>query len=286
MLNSQENPLHLESPLVQLARSKEEASFMKQLSKDRKDLELDLLAPNTAISHTRAWPKNPYGGLISNKDGCINPLKLQKSLLDALEQNNVPKISEKVIGLEKISTTKKRQWKINLSNGKSYNKEIIVLCTAVGTEALLQPLGHSLPITPVLGQVLDLKLKEDGQNWAQWPAVLISEKTNLIPYGSNRLILGATLEPGTCASHQALKQIQNLNDNAPDWLKNASVLTSWSGLRARPSNTYAPILKKLEPGLIIATGHYRNGILLAPASAEWIEKEVIKEEEQCLSTAI
>ena len=31
-----------------------------------------------------------------------------------------------------------------------------------------------------------------------------------------------------------------------------------------------PLIKELEPGLLINTGHYRNGILLAPACAEWI----------------
>ncbi len=278
ILNSHENPLSLDGPLVQVASSLEEASFMKELTKNRKDLGLDFIAPDAAISQARSWPNNLYGGLLSNNDGRINPLQLQKCLISALEKKQVSKINEKVIGLEKISTTQKRQWKIYLSNGKSYKKEIIVLCTALGTEALLKPLGHSLPITPVLGQVIDLELKEDGHNWEHWPAVLISQKTNLIPYARNRLILGATVEPGTDANHQALKHMQNLYDNAPDWLKNASVLNSWSGLRARPSNTFAPVLKKLEPGLIISTGHYRNGILLAPASAEWVEKEITKEE--------
>ena len=60
----------------------------------------------------------------------------------------------------------------------------------------------------------------------------------------------------------------------------ASIDDRWTGLRGKPINRTAPILKTLEPGLIIATGHYRNGILLAPASAEWVVKEVIKEENQ------
>ena len=34
------------------------------------------------------------------------------------------------------------------------------------------------------------------------------------------------------------------------------------------------ILKKLEQGLLINTGHYRNGILLAPACAEWIGDQI------------
>ena len=53
MLNSQETPLSLDRPLVQLASSPAEASFMKELTKNRKDLGLDLLTPNSTINYTR-----------------------------------------------------------------------------------------------------------------------------------------------------------------------------------------------------------------------------------------
>jgi glycine/D-amino acid oxidase-like deaminating enzyme len=36
----------------------------------------------------------------------------------------------------------------------------------------------------------------------------------------------------------------------------------------------APLLEHLAPGLLLATGHYRNGVLLAPASAEWVVEQV------------
>ena len=48
----------------------------------------------------------------------------------------------------------------------------------------------------------------------------------------------------------------------------------WHGLRARPSGRPAPLLEVLEPGLILATGHYRNGVLLAPATAEWVSEQI------------
>jgi len=35
-------------------------------------------------------------------------------------------------------------------------------------------------------------------------------------------------------------------------------------------NEPAPLLKQLETGLLINAGHYRNGVLLAPACAEWV----------------
>ena len=66
----------------------------------------------------------------------------------------------------------------------------------------------------------------------------------------------------------------NLKNTAPKWMTNARVKHEWSGIRARPINEPAPLLKQLEPGLLINTGHYRNGVLLAPACAEWIGLEI------------
>ena len=62
----------------------------------------------------------------------------------------------------------------------------------------------------------------------------------------------------------------NLKNGSPQWMIDAKVCHEWSGIRARPTNEAAPLLKQLEPGLLINTGHYRNGVLLAPACAEWI----------------
>ena len=36
----------------------------------------------------------------------------------------------------------------------------------------------------------------------------------------------------------------------------------------------APLLEELEPGLILASGHYRNGVLLTPGTAEWVAAEL------------
>ena len=61
-----------------------------------------------------------------------------------------------------------------------------------------------------------------------------------------------------------------INNTAPEWITKAKISHEWRGFRARPSNEPSPLLKELEPGLFINTGHYRNGILLAPSCAEWI----------------
>ena len=52
-------------------------------------------------------------------------------------------------------------------------------------------------------------------------------------------------------------------------LADAIVLGTWWGLRPRPEGQSAPIIGKLQgfDNVLLATGHYRNGVLLAPATA-------------------
>ena len=131
-------------------------------------------------------------------------------------------------------------------------------------------------MAPVLGQVLELQLNTPPGQWTAWPAVLTCGGINLIPHGPNRLWIGATLEPGTTADPAAADTMKRLNDLAPTWLEEATLAGQWSGLRARPIERPAPLLEVLEPGLFLASGHYRNGVLLTPATAEWVSEQIDK----------
>jgi glycine/D-amino acid oxidase-like deaminating enzyme len=60
-------------------------------------------------------------------------------------------------------------------------------------------------------------------------------------------------------------------------LAKAKIIRTWSGLRPRPEGRPAPVIGKL-PGfsnVLLATGHYRNGVLLAPATASTIREMII-----------
>jgi glycine/D-amino acid oxidase-like deaminating enzyme len=59
-------------------------------------------------------------------------------------------------------------------------------------------------------------------------------------------------------------------------LQNLKITQQWSGLRPRPHNQPAPIIRQL-PGyeqVWLATGHYRNGVLLAPATAQIVRDNI------------
>ena len=240
---------------------------MKSLAAERVDLGLQMI---TNADLAEVWPTASHGGLLSRHDGRVDPLLLQLALREALAEESVELNATAVVRLERNNN----RWRVHLANGDSSVHNVVVLSTALNTDALLEPLGQARPMTPVLGQALLLQLTTGPTAWSNWPSVLVDQGFNLIPIAPRRLLLGATVEPGDHASEVPLTLMRHLNERAPNWLRSAAVVGHWSGLRARPVDRPAPLLEQLEPGLILASGHYRNGVLLTPGTAEWVAASV------------
>jgi len=77
------------------------------------------------------------------------------------------------------------------------------------------------------------------------------------------------------SSATALADLRRWGAAELPWLERAQVVRQWQGLRCRPVGRPAPVLEQLEPGLLVASGHYRNGVLLAPASATWACDQIL-----------
>jgi len=70
------------------------------------------------------------------------------------------------------------------------------------------------------------------------------------------------------------KRLSNFLDKKPSWLSKGKNSNEWYGIRSRPDGEPSPIMRKIEDGLIICTGFYKNGILLAPACSKWVANEI------------
>ena len=276
-LNHPESPLHLETPLIQLASCAEEAQRMQQLASTKPDSGLQFMANDRLDEAEPVWPQTDHGAMLSEHDGRIDPLLLLRALRRSLVEHNIELQATEIVELQRRSSSDLSQWRLLTADGGIENIDVVVICSALGCTELLQSLGHQRPMDAVLGQVLELQLNEPPERWTAWPAVLTCGGINLIPHGTDRLWIGATLEPGTTADQAATKTMKRLNDLAPAWLNDARVIGQWHGLRARPRERPAPLLEELEAGLLLASGHYRNGVLLTPATAEWVGQHVVKE---------
>ena len=194
--------------------------------------------------------------------------------MQSIDQSKINKIDNNVIKISKNKNLCDKCWNIDLANNQSIKQDYIVICSALNTQNLLKPLGHEILLEPILGQVIELKLKNRNTYWKEWPAILNYQSINFIHYHPSRMLIGATIERGTKPSQIDKYEMLSMKNTAPKWMKNASIYHEWNGIRAKPINEPAPVLKQLEPGLLINTGHYRNGILLAPACAEWVELKI------------
>lgn len=232
--------------------------------------QLDALAP--------ALPAGAVGGLYSPADGQLDPGTAMAALLaDGLRLGLQP-ICDRAEQLERHAGG----WTVHTSGGQTLRADAVVVSAGVASAGLLASLGHNQPQEPVLGQALELELAAPT-SWdtpGPWPGAVVWQGVNLVPQtstgdpGRARLWLGATLEPGDQADPAALAHLRHLGGAAPAWLEQATVIRRWQGHRSHPIGQPAPLLAQLEPGLLLASGHYRNGVLLAPATAEWVADQL------------
>jgi glycine oxidase len=128
------------------------------------------------------------------------------------------------------------------------------------------------PVRPAKGQMIALRADGLGIERVLW-----SEKVYLVPRNDGRILAGATVEyvgfDKQVTAGGLDRILQPAIELAPE-LASARVEESWAGLRP-DSPDHLPILGPTDlDGLLMATGHFRSGILLAPITArlmrEWI----------------
>lgn len=131
------------------------------------------------------------------------------------------------------------------------------------------------PTRPARGQMAALRSPK-----VSFARVVASPRGYLIPREDGRLIAGSTLEDAgfeKAVTPEGLQRILAAALEIAPELAGAAVVETWSGLRP-DSPDHLPILGPTDvEGLWMATGHFRNGILLAPITArlmrEWLEEK-------------
>ena len=262
--------------LLQLAQTEQDLQAQARLAAERqaRGMPLRLLSREELESLQPVVPQAAVGGLLSELDGQLDPLPAMAALRSDALRLGLQERADEAQRLERGGGCG-QAWRLHLASGEALQLDWLVLSAGLASPALLEPLGHHRPQTPVLGQALELQLDADTTDAAGWPGSISWGGVNLVPRPGRRLWLGATVEPGAGpADGEALDQLRSLDGQAPAWLLRAQVIRHWQGLRARPQGRPAPLLEHLEPGLLLASGHYRNGVLLAPASAAWAAEQI------------
>lgn len=137
--------------------------------------------------------------------------------------------------------------------------------------------GAPAPVRPVKGQILRLR-GAAGLLDGTVRALVRGRSVYLVPYGDDGLIIGATVEekgfdPAVTAGavYELLRDAIEVVPGVAE-LELAETLARW-----RPGTAdNAPLLgPSTVPGLVYATGHYRNGVLLTPVTADAITELLV-----------
>ena len=133
----------------------------------------------------------------------------------------------------------------------------------------------ALPIRPVRGQLLHLKWPASGR-----PArVVWGPRCYTVPWSNGTLLVGATVEEAGFDESTTAGGVRDLTQAVTELLpgsKDALFLDARAGLRpATPDGLPAIGPVRGAPRVTIATGHYRNGILLAPLTAEVVANYIV-----------
>lgn len=210
-----------------------------------------------------ALGKGSEGGVWIEGDAFVDNRRLTEALCTACTRSGVTFLAgDPAIGL---SIGAARVHAVNLSSGE-LSCAVAVIAGGAWSGQLLH-LPRPLPVFPVRGQMLALHALP-----CPLTHIVQSSGCYLIPRAGGRVLVGATVEHAGFDARTTVHGIQQLLTAATRLLPplaSASITETWSGLRPGTPDEL-PILGT-DPevyGLYYATGHYRNGILLAPITAD------------------
>ncbi len=212
------------------------------------------------------------GALLSPRDGCVDNAALTAALLaDAVRRGAEVREQEEVTDLEIASG---RVTGVRTARAR-YEAGTVVLAAGAWSPGI-RGLPRPIPIVPVRGQMA----------LATWPpgepkGVLFGRGAYAVPRGDDAL-LGSTMEHAgfdKATTADGIRHIRTETGALLPALLTQAIRRTWAGLRPMTPDG-RPILGR-DPeaqGLIYATGHGRNGILLGPLTGDIVCDLVVRDE--------
>jgi glycine oxidase len=210
------------------------------------------------------------GGLLAAGDHHVDPRQLHAALTAAGERRGVRSVRSAAA----LQVAAGRMVGVRLADGTVLPGGQVVLAAGSwsgGVDGV--PAAVRAPVRPVKGQTLRLRMPTASRLRHVIRGSVHGSPIYVVPRDDGRLVVGATVEdagfdqrPRAGAVYELLRDAQSV---LPE-LSEAVLEEVCTGLRpGSPDN--APIIGATGPsGLIFATGHYRNGVLLAPVTADGI----------------
>ncbi len=250
---------------LHIALDRDEAAELRRVHDLQRSLGLgaEWLPPRRCRDLEPGLTPSFNGGVHAPEEAVVDPRRMTAALLAVLAAEGVTvrsgvEVTGALLDGDRIEG-------VRTDSGEELRADAIVLATGAwsGAAAWL-PAPVRPPVRPVKGQIVELRAP-GGE--APCERIVASERVYLVPRPDGRLIVGATTEERGFDStvtagglHELLREAYRL---LPD-VAEMELVESMAGLRPGTPDNLPLIGPGALDGLILACGHYRNGILLAP----------------------
>ena len=201
------------------------------------------------------------GGILSEQEASVDP----RRLVDALAAKVVVREGAEVVTVAADAVT--------LANGETIAAGRVVVTAGAWSGVA------GIPVRPVKGQVVRLRGELPAER------MIRTEHVYVVPRRNGEVVVGATVEErgfDTTVTAGAVHELLREGYRLLPELAELELVDATAGLRpGSPDN--GPLLGESEDGVLVATGHYRNGILLAPITAETIAALLVGDEPPAVS---
>jgi len=254
---------------LHVALDRDEAEQLRRVHElqRRMGLEAEWLPPSGCRALEPGIAPSLSGGVIAPGESSIDPRALCAALVAALREQGVEvrvgtEVREAMIEAGRIAG-------VRTAGGETIRAGSVVLaCGAWSGNAGWLPEAARPPVRPVKGQILELR--SPGGAPAPIERIVASERVYMVPRRDGRLIVGATVEErgfDTAVTaggvHELLREAYRLLPEVAEM----ELVEAMAGLRPGTPDNMPVVGRGALEGLILATGHHRNGILLAPLAA-------------------
>jgi glycine oxidase len=213
------------------------------------------------------------GGVLAAGDHQVDNRALVEALLAAGHKAGVGLVEDRAV---QLATDGDRVTGVVLAGGERLAAKTVVLAAGCWSGGLGGLAAEALPpVRPVKGQLLHLRGPADQPLCSRNVRGL---EAYVVPRSDGRVVVGATVEEQGFDTQVTAGAVHDLLRAALELLPDVAELElveTVAGLRpGSPDN--APMLGPAGPdGLVVATGHYRNGILLTPVTADTVAELLV-----------
>ncbi len=207
------------------------------------------------------------GGAHVPGDATVDPRRVAAALLAALDSTGVTVHA----GVRVVSAERREGWRLTAADGRAFAGASLVLAAGCWSGRLeWVPAESRPPVRPVKGEIVTLRGPADEPVTER---IVAGDRVYTVPRADGRLIVGATVEERgfdmtvtAGGVHELLREAYRL---LPE-IAELELAETAAGLRPGSPDNAPMIGESATESLLVATGHFRNGVLQAPLTAECV----------------